>query len=1054
MDDERPSPMAYTSITPPEDEPAPPETQAADALEESNSRRIPSNLVMLGFLGVIVLIVAGLFLPPVSLGQRLGFGSDDSDATLVIDQVEDSTIETAEATGGRVEEGKVETLSLEDFTTSDTWAVAAAALPEYVTPVGTVHLVEPYEDAATGQLTVDAPADVDSLDLIDLLGWDGQQWRFIPSEMDPITQQLVTPNHQLPQAVIMAYSNPLDALSIGAELLPTQSFPAELISHLTEVSVGTLTLTEGGGLLGEVTSLPTGSSDGFILVTNSGAFVDQGSLSSLLTDIAAQAEHNRLLLEQVLDRDYAGVNLDYQGVPRERRDAFTAFVDALATELRAQDRSLIVTLATPTQLDDSWDTAGQDWAALGQLADAIYVQMPLDPAAYDNGGRVERILSWATRKVSRHKLNMVLSASAVDRLGESFLELSNDQALTNFGELQFLQGSAEVDVTTPIEVALSGTASPLEWDGASLTYRYSYEMSGQTHHVWLGSPAALSHEMRFAHQYKLRGIAVRGLGALSDGSGYDAVLSSFLGTGEAPQPVGAAIVWTVRNEEGSVLASSSGDALSFSWDGTEEPGSYSINADFALGDNVAKLGSVQVAVDAPPEPEPIVAAEEEGEEVAEETGDEAAEAAETSATDTTPVVVTPGDADAVANVGANVRVGPGLTYGTITGGLRTGDLVSILGRNSDATWIHILMPDGERKGWVFAPLLNINQAIDVSALELIEVDPPVVAGGGDSGTTAPPPVTAPPVTNAGFALGGQTHTLANPALMSYAGMNWVKFQHKWSPGDAPDAVAGRIQQAHANGFKVLLSIPGTDHTNIDFNAYANFLGGVAALAPDAIEVWNEMNIDREWPAGQISPSSYVNNMLAPAYNAIKAARSSVMVISGAPAPTGFFGGCGGGGCNDDLYVAGMAAAGAANYMDCIGIHYNEGIISPNQTSGDPRNPSNHYTRYFWGMVNTYWNAFGGARPLCFTELGYLSGADYGGLPPGFTWAGNTSVAQHAQWLAEAASLSASSGKVRLLIVFNVDFTTYGADPQAGFAMIRADGSCPACETLRQVMGGN
>jgi hypothetical protein len=359
------------------------------------------------------------------------------------------------------------------------------------------------------------------------------------------------------------------------------------------------------------------------------------------------------------------------------------------------------------------------------------------------------------------------------------------------------------------------------------------------------------------------------------------------------------------------------------------------------------------------------------------------------------------------------------------------------------------MPDGETEGWIFAPLVNVNPALTVSALAVVEVDPPVVASGGATAPSAPPVVA--PITNSGFELGGQTHSLANPALMSYAGMNWVKFQHKWGSGDTPNAVAGRIQQAHANGFKVLLSIPGADHSSIDFNAYVNFLGGVAALGPDAIEVWNEQNIDREWPAGQIDPAAYVNNMLAPAYNAIKSANPNVMVISGAPAPTGFYGGCSGGGCDDGLYVARMAAAGAASYMDCIGIHYNEGIISPNQTSGDPR--GGHYTRYFWGMVNTYHNAFGGSRPLCFTELGYLSGVDYGGVPGGFSWAGNTTIAQHAQWLAEAASLSAGSGKVRMLIVFNIDFTHYSSDPQAGYAMIRADGSCPACEALRQVTGG-
>jgi hypothetical protein len=105
------------------------------------------------------------------------------------------------------------------------------------------------------------------------------------------------------------------------------------------------------------------------------------------------------------------------------------------------------------------------------------------------------------------------------------------------------------------------------------------------------------------------------------------------------------------------------------------------------------------------------------------------------------------------------------------------------------------------------------------------------------------------------------------------------------------------------------------------------------------------------------------------------------------------------------------------------------------------------------MVNTYWNAFGGSRKLCFTELGYLSGDDYGGVPGGFSWAGNTSIGEHATWLAEAVSLASNSGKVRLVIVFNVDFTHYSEDPQAGFAMVRKDGSCPACETLHQATGG-
>jgi hypothetical protein len=136
-------------------------------------------------------------------------------------------------------------------------------------------------------------------------------------------------------------------------------------------------------------------------------------------------------------------------------------------------------------------------------------------------------------------------------------------------------------------------------------------------------------------------------------------------------------------------------------------------------------------------------------------------------------------------------------------------------------------------------------------------------------------------------------------------------------------------------------------------------------------------------------------------------------------------------------------------MDCVGAHYNEGIISPDQNSGDPR--GGHYSRYFTAMLNLYFNTFGGSRQVCWTELGFLSPEGYSPLPGAFAWAQNTTLAQHAEWLGLAARRSRESGRVRLMIVWNVDFTVYDADPQAGYAIRRADGSCPACGTLATAM---
>lgn len=319
----------------------------------------------------------------------------------------------------------------------------------------------------------------------------------------------------------------------------------------------------------------------------------------------------------------------------------------------------------------------------------------------------------------------------------------------------------------------------------------------------------------------------------------------------------------------------------------------------------------------------------------------------------------------------------------------------------------------------------------------------------------PAPVAGSAATG-GFELGGHVLDLNGNtvSLMNRAGMTWVKKQLRYSLGMDAGVAAGMINAAHANGFKILLGIVGEPSQMGDFggyvSSYSQFVGAVASLGADAIEVWNEPNIDREWPAGQINGANYTQ-LLAPAYNAIKSANPNTLVISGAPAPTGFFGGaCTGNGCDDDAFIRGMAAAGAAQFADCIGVHYNEGIVPPDATSGDPRGSSSHYTRYYPRMVNLYASVFPN-KQLCFTELGYVSPEGFGPLPPGFEWGAGNTVQEQAEWLARAATLARQSGRIRLMIVWNVDSTNYGADPQAGYAIVRGN-QCLACITLGAAMG--
>lgn len=393
----------------------------------------------------------------------------------------------------------------------------------------------------------------------------------------------------------------------------------------------------------------------------------------------------------------------------------------------------------------------------------------------------------------------------------------------------------------------------------------------------------------------------------------------------------------------------------------------------------------------------------------------------------------PTDTQLVFISGNQMNAPDSATVGVLEAGETTEISIEMTAPNADdrfaGKW-QLATGDGEIFGAWLSAVIRVGEAPTPAP---VESNPPPPPPGGRIGGS--------------FELGGHVAHFGNAAQMHYAGMKWAKVQMHHG-----EDAAGIIAQAHSNGLKILVGAVGDAGRASDpgyQDQFAGWLGSVAAQGADAIEVWNEPNIDREWAQGQIDPAAYTE-MLRRAYIAIKNNNPNTMVVSAALSPTWhnppFHWG-------DDIYLRGMVTAGAANYVDCYGIHYNSGTVPPSQTSGAIT--GDHYSWYFWGMVNTYWSASGGTRPLCFTELGYLSGEGYCQLPDNFAWANNTSVAQQAAWLADTAVQASSSRKVRLMIIWNVNFTRFdcgpgNGDPQAGYAILRPGGGCPACDTLHGV----
>jgi hypothetical protein len=297
-----------------------------------------------------------------------------------------------------------------------------------------------------------------------------------------------------------------------------------------------------------------------------------------------------------------------------------------------------------------------------------------------------------------------------------------------------------------------------------------------------------------------------------------------------------------------------------------------------------------------------------------------------------------------------------------------------------------------------------------------------------------------------FAVGVHTGALGRSLLQAgRMHMKWIALDVRFRVGATPGAQGDTIAQVQGNGFKVLLSVSGDadEFAALDRSEYlalfTAYVGGLATYGPEGIEVWRE-------PNALMAPEDYLR-LLALSYSAIKTANPNTLVISGAlrplddPAAPGE---------SDAAYAQQLAELGAASWADCIGMQYTLGALSPVSTADDPRGDSPIY--YLPGVRERAAASFGEAKPLCFTRFGYLSAEGLAPLPPDYAWAQNITLAQQARWLMDAVGQAMTDARVRLLILFSLDASAFAeGSPEAGYALVRPDESCPACETLAALL---
>lgn len=220
-----------------------------------------------------------------------------------------------------------------------------------------------------------------------------------------------------------------------------------------------------------------------------------------------------------------------------------------------------------------------------------------------------------------------------------------------------------------------------------------------------------------------------------------------------------------------------------------------------------------------------------------------------------------------------------------------------------------------------------------------------------------------------FLLGHPESTPRDLQLMSAAGFRWTKLTLPWRSVEASckncidwEQLDQAVAASTAAGVKIMVRIdhqPSWSRATVvengppdDMFDYADFVSVVAnryrSGSPkgtiDAIQVWNEPNLSREWGNSIVDrdQAAQYMYMLKETYTLVKAVDPTKIIVSAGLSPTGTNDGTA---QPDDVYLGWLYEFGLAAYSDVIGMHA-PGYGSPPEAelNSDARFP--HPSFYF------------------------------------------------------------------------------------------------------------
>ncbi len=458
---------------------------------------------------------------------------------------------------------------------------------EAVSPLIELESVEPVGPNVHPRLTVNLSVPVSDNELVVLYTYDGDSWRRLGEATSLADGKAVQAEVTVLPANVAAFRPVEQTRTILGSLPAGSSLDPNALVGLTTLNAQGLRPGADGSVIGTVPPNDLGIPVAPTILAASSA--DAQTVNSILASPELRATHVQALLDLATNGSYAGIDLDYRTINAGNEDAFTSFVESLASGLRRDGRTLTVTLPLPIRDGGGWNTQNVDWEAIASLVNAIKLPSVVEQDRYFI--EMEGVLDFLTSRVASSKLLLTIDPYShergVDGLQSHTLIEALSLASTPVTRPSGSIATGETLVALGLNVSGETGASGLVWDNTARAVTFSYTGPGGARIVWISNIFSEAFKLDLARRFQLGGVTVQDVSQASEDAGIWPVLLQYAQTGSVTlvKPNGPLLTprWEVS---GGALESTAGPVVT--WRAPDEPGTYVIT--LIVSDGVTHVG--------------------------------------------------------------------------------------------------------------------------------------------------------------------------------------------------------------------------------------------------------------------------------------------------------------------------------------------------------------------------------------------------------------------------------------------------------------------------------